>query len=100
MNEHSSPINWYPGHMAKTRRLLKEQIKRIDLVIEICDARLPYSSRNPELTAMIRQKKHLLFHHRFSPDEFQYHQNFTKNEILFLLTSILPFFASHYSNYR
>ncbi len=61
MNEHSSPINWYPGHMAKTRRLLQEQIKRIDLVIEICDARLPYSSRNPELTAMIRQKKHLLF---------------------------------------
>ena len=61
MNEHSSPINWYPGHMAKTRRLLQEQIKRIDLVIEICDARLPYSSRNPELTGMIRQKKHLLF---------------------------------------
>ena len=61
MNEHQTTINWYPGHMAKTRRLLQEQFSRIDLVIELCDARLPYSSRNPELAHMVRQKKHLLF---------------------------------------
>ena len=54
-------INWYPGHMAKTKRLLQDQIKRIDLIIEICDARLPYSSRNPDLDKMISQKKRLLF---------------------------------------
>ncbi len=61
MNDYQSLINWYPGHMAKTRRLLQDQIKRIDLIIEICDARLPLSSRNPELAGMIARKRHLLF---------------------------------------
>ncbi len=56
----TAEINWYPGHMAKTRRLLQEQIGRVDLVIEICDARLPFSSRNPELDKMIGPKKRLL----------------------------------------
>ena len=54
-------INWYPGHMAKTRRQLQDQIRRIDLVIEVCDARLPYSSRNPELKTLAVGKKHMLF---------------------------------------
>ena len=53
-------INWYPGHMAKARRQLEEQLKRADLILELCDARLPYSSRNPELIRMIRNKQHLL----------------------------------------
>ena len=61
MSDYQSLINWYPGHMAKTRRLLQDQIKRIDLIIEICDARLPLSSRNPELAEMIARKRHLLF---------------------------------------
>lgn len=61
MNDYQSVINWYPGHMAKARRLLEEQIRRIDLIIEICDARLPLSSRNPELSGMIARKRHLLF---------------------------------------
>ena len=61
MSENQTLINWYPGHMAKTRRLLQEQIKRIDLIIEICDARLPFSSRNPDLDRMISQKRRLLF---------------------------------------
>ena len=61
MNENQTMINWYPGHMAKTKRLLQEQIRRIDLIIEICDARLPYSSRNPDLDRMISQKRRLLF---------------------------------------
>ena len=61
MNNQQSPINWYPGHMAKTKRLLQDQIRRIDLVIEICDARLPLSSRNPELRELAGHRKHLLF---------------------------------------
>ena len=61
MSDHLSMINWYPGHMAKTKRLLQDQIKRIDLVIEICDARLPYSSRNPDLDSMISNKRRILF---------------------------------------
>ena len=55
-----NPINWYPGHMAKTKRMLSDQLKSVDLVIELCDARLPYSSRNPELNRMLEGKKRLL----------------------------------------
>ena len=61
MSENANRINWYPGHMAKAKRLLREQLKRVDLVIELCDARLPFSSRNPELIGMAKGKKHLLF---------------------------------------
>lgn len=53
-------INWYPGHMARTRRQLSEQLGRVDLVIELCDARLPYSSRNPDLDSMLGNKKRIL----------------------------------------
>ena len=60
MSDSHSMINWYPGHMAKTKRLLQDQIKRIDLIIEICDARIPYSSRNPDLDRMISNKRRLL----------------------------------------
>lgn len=53
-------INWYPGHMAKAKRLLQEQLSRVDAVIEICDARLPEASRNPVLNAMLRGKARVL----------------------------------------
>ena len=42
-------IQWFPGHMAKTRRLMKENLKNVDVVIELLDARIPQSSRNPEI---------------------------------------------------
>ena len=60
MSISEQPINWYPGHMAKTRRLLQDQLKRVDLVIEVCDARLPFSSRNPELLRMTTGKRRIL----------------------------------------
>ena len=53
-------INWYPGHMAKSKRLLQEQISRTDAVIELCDARIPLASRNPDLDAMLSGKPRLL----------------------------------------
>ncbi len=53
-------IQWYPGHMAKARRQLSEQLRRVDAVIELCDARLPFSSRNPDLSALLGSKKRLL----------------------------------------
>lgn len=55
-----TPITWYPGHMAKARRLLADQLKRIDAVIELCDARLPLSSRNPELDSLVQNKPRVL----------------------------------------
>ena len=51
-----NPIQWFPGHMAKTRRVIKECLPQVDVVIELLDARIPYSSRNPEIEAMIEQK--------------------------------------------
>lgn len=46
-------IQWYPGHMAKTKRQIKEHVKLIDVVLELLDARIPYSSQNPDLSNMI-----------------------------------------------
>lgn len=53
-------INWYPGHMAKAKRLLSEQLGRVDVVVELCDARLPHASRNPDLNKLIQNKKRLV----------------------------------------
>jgi ribosome biogenesis GTPase A len=53
-------IGWYPGHMAKAKRLLSQQLSRVDVVIEVCDARLPLSSRNPDLLPMIAHKNRFL----------------------------------------
>ncbi len=53
-------INWYPGHMARAKGLLSEQLSRVDVVIELCDARLPRSSRNPDLMRLTRNKERVL----------------------------------------
>lgn len=53
-------IQWFPGHMSKTRRLISENIKLVDVVIELADARLPQSSRNPLLHDLIGEKPRLL----------------------------------------
>lgn len=49
-------IQWFPGHMAKTRRMLSENLKLIDVVVEILDARIPASSKNPEIDTIINNK--------------------------------------------
>lgn len=49
-------IQWFPGHMAKTRRLMRECLPRVDVVVELRDARIPRSSRNPELGRLIGKK--------------------------------------------
>ena len=53
-------INWYPGHMAKSRRLLQDQLRAVDAVIELCDARAPLATRNPDLGRLTRGKTHIL----------------------------------------
>lgn len=58
--DRQNPISWYPGHMAKARRLLEAQLKRVDIVLELCDARLPLSSRNPDLDGLLASKPRLL----------------------------------------
>lgn len=53
-------INWYPGHMAKAKRELTEQLKKADVAVELCDARIPHSSRNPDLDRLCARKKRLM----------------------------------------
>lgn len=53
-------IQWFPGHMAKTRRLISEKLKLIDLVVEVVDARIPISSRNPEIDKWILDKERMI----------------------------------------
>ncbi len=49
-------INWYPGHMAKTKRLISEDLKLVDAVVEVLDARIPVSSKNPDIDELCRNK--------------------------------------------
>ena len=56
----SDKIQWFPGHMAKTRRMITENLKNVDIIIEILDARIPKSSRNPEIATLTAAKPTLL----------------------------------------
>ncbi len=53
-------INWYPGHMKKTREMIQENLKMVDLVIEVIDARIPVSSRNPIIDELVKDKKRII----------------------------------------
>ncbi|MBQ3226798.1 MAG: ribosome biogenesis GTPase YlqF [Clostridia bacterium] len=53
-------VQWFPGHMAKTRRMMSEQLGLIDIVVELLDARLPLSSQNPEISNIIGDKPRLI----------------------------------------
>lgn len=57
MEENNMNINWFPGHMAKTKKQIVEDLKLIDIVIEILDARIPLSSQNPDVQVYTRKKK-------------------------------------------
>ena len=53
-------FQWYPGHMTKAKRMMQENIKLIDLVIELVDARIPISSRNPDIDELGKNKARLV----------------------------------------
>ena len=53
-------IQWYPGHMTKTRRQIQADLKLVDLVAEIIDARIPISSRNPDIDELVGEKPRLI----------------------------------------
>lgn len=59
-NLQKASINWYPGHMAKTKREIKEKLDLIDIVFEVIDARIPYSSKNKEIDELIKNKPRIL----------------------------------------
>lgn len=62
-NEEKLPkvnINWYPGHMAKTRKQIEQDLKLIDVVIELLDSRIPIASRNPDIKNLTKNKKRII----------------------------------------
>lgn len=58
-------LQWYPGHMAKTRRMIEENLKNIDVVVEILDARIPFSGRNPNFDDIIVNKPRLVVMNKY-----------------------------------
>ena len=57
---HATHVQWFPGHMAKTRRIMASNMKLVDAVVEITDARIPYSSTNPEIKKIVGAKPRLV----------------------------------------
>ena len=58
--ENKTNINWYPGHMAKTKREISEDLKLIDVVVELLDSRIPLSSQNPDIAELTKGKKKII----------------------------------------
>ena len=53
-------IQWYPGHMTKAKRQMTDSLKRVDAVLEVLDARIPFSSRNPDFDNLFNNKKRII----------------------------------------
>ncbi len=64
-NENKTNINWFPGHMVKAKREIKENLKLVDVVIEIVDARIPRSSRNPDFEELVGTKPRIIALNKF-----------------------------------
>ena len=58
------PIQWYPGHIAKAERQLKEQLRKVDVVLEILDARIPLASHHPQIDNWIGEKPRIIILNR------------------------------------
>ncbi len=68
-------VQWYPGHMAKATRLMKEQLKTVDIVIEVCDARAPLASRNDVLSSALGGKKRIVAYNKSTLADKQISEN-------------------------
>ena len=65
-------VQWFPGHMAKTKKMIQEHIKLVDVVIELVDARLPESSRNPLLNSLLGDKPRIVILNKGQPYDEKY----------------------------
>ena len=70
-------INWYPGHMKKTRELIQENLKLVDMVIEVIDARIPVSSRNPIIDELVAGKRRLIVLNKSDLSDKKENENWT-----------------------
>ena len=88
-------INWFPGHMKKTRELIQANLKLVDLVIELVDARIPFSSRNPEMQILAKGKKRILLFNKCDLANPQHTKEWkeyyeAQGETVFLLSALSP----------
>ena len=67
-------INWYPGHMAKTRKQIEQDLKLIDVVIELLDSRIPIASRNPDIKNLTKNKKRIILLNKCDLSDLKKHQ--------------------------
>ena len=79
MEENKTNINWFPGHMAKTRREISEDLKLVDVVVELLDARIPISSQNPEIAKITKEKKKLIVLNKIDLADEKENQNYSSN---------------------
>ena len=86
-------INWYPGHMAKTKRQIMEDLKLVDIVIEILDARIPISSQNPDIKQITQNKKKIILLNKYDladeKENKKWIEYFNKNKQKVLLVDSL-----------
>lgn len=75
----SKQIQWFPGHMAKTRRLISDNLKNVDIVIELLDARIPLSSRNPEIARLTDGKPSIIILNKASLADPEQNKIFCKH---------------------
>ena len=91
MNENKTNINWYPGHMAKAKKQIQEDLKLVDVVIEILDARIPKSSRNPDIKKITDGKNKILVLNKSDlSDSFEnerWNKYFTEQNIISVITN-------------
>ena len=71
-------LQWYPGHMTKAKRQMQEDIKLIDLIIELVDARIPLSSRNPDIDEMGKNKSRLILLNKSDLADERYNEQWTE----------------------
>ncbi|MFW5736726.1 MAG: ribosome biogenesis GTPase YlqF [Halanaerobium sp.] len=72
-------IQWYPGHMAKAKRILKDDLKLVDIVIEVADARIPLSSQNPDLRKLITEQTKVTVLNKMDLADPEYNQKWLKH---------------------
>ena len=58
-------FQWYPGHMSKTKKMMKENIKLVDVIIELVDARVPLSSKNPDIDEIAGAKPRIILINKY-----------------------------------
>lgn len=67
-------FQWYPGHMAKAKRIMQDDMKLIDVVIELVDARIPYSSKNPDIDSLAKNKSRVILLNKCDMADHRYNQ--------------------------